>query len=175
MPEISISRVKLAENLVEGVQYLSKRGVLAEISANNPSFSLTCLSPQYSNSAVEWLKVEQVGICHEYTSHQFYSVIQKALFSCHQPGNVQIIFMIYGDGEKVNLYIGIKQIDESAALGLDNGFAENLTTYLNKLLPGSKTRFIQDLDASCTQIIENIEAKEYRHLYALTGIPSFLP
>lgn len=175
MPDITVSRVRLAENLIEGVQYLSKRGVLAELSANTPFFTLTCSEPQFQNSQIEWLRIEQVGLCHEYSAHQYYSVIQKALFSCHRPDQSQIIFMVYGDGEKVNLYFGIKQLDESTSLGEDDRFAENMTMYLNTLLPGSKTKLIQDLDGSGKQLLDDIKAKKYRHLYALTGIPSMTP
>lgn len=172
MPDITVSRVKIAENLIEGVQYLSKRDVLAELIANNPSFSLSCASPQFQNSMIEWLKIEQVGVCHEHSAHQYYTAIQKALFSCHRPDMSQIIFMVHGDGEKVNLYLGIKQLDESSSLSGDDAFAENMSTYLNTLLPGSRTKYIQDLDNPGQRLLKDIKEKKYRHLYALTGIPS---
>lgn len=174
MPEITVERIKVAEGLINGVQYLSKRDVLAEISANSPSFSLTCAKPQFTNSLIEWLKIEQVGVCQEYTAHQYFSVIQKALFSCHRPDKAQVIFLIHGDGVKVNLYIGVKQLDESSAFGAENSFTENLTAYLNTLLPGSKTHFIQDLDDPGQNLLKDIKEKKYRHLYALSGIPSMM-
>lgn len=174
MPDITVARVKIAENLIEGVQYLSKRDVLAELSANTTPFTLTCSEPQYQNSQIEWLKIEQVGVCHEYSAHQYYSVIQKVLFSCHRPDKSQIIFMVHGDGEKISIYLGIKQLDESKSFSEDDRFAENMTMYLNTLLPGSKTKFIQDLDDSGVQVQNDIKTKKYRHLYALTGIPSIM-
>ena len=174
MPDITVARVKIAENLIEGVQYLSKRDVLAELSANTTPFTLTCSEPQYQNSQIEWLKIEQVGVCHEYSAHQYYSVIQKVLFSCHRPDKSQIIFMVHGDGEKISIYLGIKQLDESKSFSEDDRFAENMTMYLNTLLPGSKTKFIQDLDDSGVPVQNDIETKKYRHLYALNGIPSIM-
>ena len=103
--ELTISRVQLAENLVAGVQYLSQRGVLAEISADNPLLSMTCEENRFINNPVEWVKIEQVGVCSNNTSHQYYTAIQKALFSCHRPDKSQLIYMIHGDGEKINLLI----------------------------------------------------------------------
>lgn len=42
MPNITVSRIQLAENLIKGVQYLSRREVLNELSSDNSSFTLTC-------------------------------------------------------------------------------------------------------------------------------------
>lgn len=173
--ELTISRVKVAENLVEGIQYLSRREVLAEISANNPLFSYDCKEAKYNNSTIEWMKVEQVGLCHNYTKHQYFSAIQKALFSCHKPDCSQIIFMVHGDGEKINIYIGVRHIEEKTYAGVSNTFTERLSSNLNTLVPGSKINFIQDLDKVGNSLIKDIENKKYRHLYALSGIPSFMP
>lgn len=177
MPEnqITISRIKLAENLVEGIQYLSKRDVLAEISAYNSLLSLSCKEARYKNSSIEWMKIEQVGVCHDYSKHQYFSAIQKALFSCHKPDYSQIIFMIHGDGEKINIYLGIKKIDENSIFGVNDTFSERMSSYLNILLPGSRIDFIQELDQVGETLVENIKNKCYRHLYALSGIPSFMP
>lgn len=174
MPNITVSRIQLAENLIKGVQYLSRREVLNELSSDNSSFTLTCNESPFQNSLVDWIKIDQVGACHEYTTHQYYSVIQKVLFSCHLPEKVQIIFLIHGDGEKVNLYLGIKRLDESSAFGSDDMLAENITMYLNTLLPGSKAKYIEDLDKVGNSIVDEINDKKYRYLYALSGIPSMI-
>lgn len=173
--QITISRVKLAENLVEGIQYLSRRDVLAEVSAGNPLLSLSCKESRYKNSSIEWMKIEQVGVCHNYSRHQYFSAIQKALFSCHKPDVSQVIFMIYGDGEKINIYLGIKKIDENTIFGVNDTFSERMSLYLNTLLPGSRIDFIQELDESGEKLLEDIKNKSYRHMYSLSGIPSFMP
>ena len=75
--QITISRVKLAENLVEGIQYLSRRDVLAEVSTGNSLLSLSCKEARYKNSSIEWMKIEQVGICHDYSKHQYFSLFRR--------------------------------------------------------------------------------------------------
>ena len=173
--QITVSRVKLAENLVEGIQYLSRRDVLAEVSAGNSLLSLSCKEARYKNSSIEWMKIEQVGVCHDYSKHQYFSAIQKALFSCHKPDYSQIIFMIHGDGEKINIYLGIKKTDENCIFGVNDTFTERMSTYLNTLLPGSRIDFIQEFDTSGNKLLEDIKNKKYRHIYSLSGIPSFMP
>lgn len=172
MPNITVSRIDLAENLIKGVQYLSGRAILNELSSDNSSFTLTCNESPYQNSLIDWIKIEQVGACREYTAHQYYSVVQKVLFSCHFPEKNQIIFLIHGDGEKINLYLGIKRLDESSSFDSADMLAENITMYLNTILPGSKAKFIEDLDKVGKCLIDEIKTKKYRHLYTLSGIPS---
>ena len=169
-----ISRVKLAENLVSGVQYLSKRELLAEYSANNSLISLGCKDASFINSSIEWMKIEQVGICSNYSTHQYFSAIQKVLFSCHRPERSQIIFMLNGDGDKINMYLGVKRINEAEIQDSDFTFTENLSAYLSTLLPGSKVKYIKDFDANGEDLVKSIQKKQYRHLYSLTGIPSFM-
>lgn len=172
--ELTVSRIKVAENLVAGVHYLASRDIMAEIANNNSEFALKCKESRYQKSSIEWIKIEQVGVCPGYTSHQYYSAIQKALFSCHRPEKVQVIFMIYGDGEKINIYLGIRKLDETSSEQNDEVFTENFSSYLNAVLPGSKIRYIDDIDSIGENLIRDINDKKYRHLYALTGIPSFM-
>lgn len=173
--QITVSRVKLAENLVEGIQYLSRRDVLSEISAGNSLLTLSCREARYKNSSIEWMKIEQVGVCHDYSKHQYFSAIQKALFSCHKPDYSQIIFMIHGDGVKINIYLGIKKTDENSIFGVNDTFAERMSSYLNTLLPGSRIDFIQEFDKVGVNLLEDLKNKTYRHMYSLSGIPSFMP
>lgn len=172
--ELTVSRVKVAENLVAGVQYLAKRDVMAEIGNTNSEFSLRCNEARYIKSSIEWVRIEQVGVCPEYSSHQYYSAIQKALFSCHRPDKTQVIFMIHGNGAKISIYLGIRKLDETEVERNDEVFTENFSSYLNAVLPGSKVRFIDEIDDVGKKVIQDIKEKKYRHLYALTGIPSFL-
>lgn len=174
MCEINISRTKLAENLVAGVQYLSRRDVLSDISSSSSMMSLTCEMPKYDNNVIEWTKIEQVGITSDYSVHKSYAAIQKALLSCHQSNQKQVIFLIHGDGEKINLYIGIKKINEEDNTFNNNSFTESFATNLNGLLPGSKISYLDQIDDIGKQLQEDIKEKKYRHLYALTGIPSII-
>lgn len=171
-PTVTVDRARLAETLVTGVQYLSRREVLSDIASEGTMMELSCREPKYVNNSIEWMKIEQVGLTPGLSSHMYYSAIQKALFSCHKPDQLQVIFMIHGDGEKINLYIGVKDLNESYGTLTDTPFTESLSSYLNGLLPGSKVSYIRGIDNVGTQLLDDVGKKKYRHLYALTGIPS---
>lgn len=172
MCQISIPKVKVAENLVEGVKYLANREILADISMPNSKFALSCKVARYLNSPIEWVKIGQVGLCHEFTSHQYYSAIQKVLLSCHKPDSFQFVYMIYGDGEKLTLYMGIRQLE---IVGNNcEAIVEGLTAFISDILPGTNAYYIGRENESVNEIKKKITDRAFKNLYAFTGIPSFL-
>ena len=172
MCSLSIPKVTVAENLVAGVQYLSKRDILKDISAVDSQIALSCKEARYLDYPIEWVKIGQVGVCHEFSCHQYYSAIQKALFSCHNPETFQIIFMVRGDGEKISLYMGVRQLDMNGNCG--EIFTESLSSFISNLLPGTKAEYCGNANDDFEEIKADIKGKKLRHLSAFTGIPSFL-
>lgn len=172
MCQITIPKVKVAENLVEGVKYLAKRDILADISMRESEFELVCKDAKYLNCPIEWLKIGQIGLCHEYTCHQYYSAIQKVLLSCHKPDSFQFVYMIYGDGEKLTLYMGIRQLEMDG----DNceAMVDGLASFVSDILPGTNAQYIGNVNESSNEIREKIKERKFKNLYAFTGIPSFL-
>ena len=171
MQRITVPKVKVAENLVAGVQYLSKRDILTDVSTIDSQIALSCKEARYLDYPIEWIKIGQVGVCHEFSSHQYYSAIQKAIFSCHKPETFQIIFMVRGDGEKISLYLGVRQLDMNGNYG--EIFAESLSSFITNLLPGTKAEYIGNANDAVDDIRADIKRKKLRHLSAFTGIPSF--
>lgn len=172
MCSLSIPKVTVAENLVAGVQYLSKRDILTDISTVDSQIALSCKEARYLDYPIEWVKIGQVGVCHEFSCHQYYSAIQKALFSCHNPETFQIIFMVRGDGEKISLYMGVRQLDMNGNCG--EIFTESLSSFISNLLPGTKAEYCGNANDAFEEIKADIKGKKLRHLSAFTGIPSFL-
>lgn len=172
MCQITIPKVKVAENLVEGVKYLAKREILADISMRESEFALACMDAKYLDYPIEWVKIGQVGLCHEYTSHQYYSAIQKVLMSCHKPNSFQFVYLIYGDGEKLTLYMGIRQLEIDA--NNCEAMVDGLASFVSDILPGTNAQYIGNVNESGNTIREKIKERAFKNLYAFTGIPSFL-
>lgn len=169
---ITVPKVWVAENLVAGVQYLSKRDILADVSNGDSLVALSCKEARYLDFPIEWIKIGQVGVCHEFSSHQYYNAIQKALFSCHNPETFQIIFMVRGDGGKISLYLGVRQLDMNGNYG--EIFTESLSSFISNILPGTKAEYIGNDNDAVEEVKNDIKGKKLRHLSVFTGIPSFL-
>lgn len=172
LQRITVPKVTVAENLVAGVQYLSKRDILTDISTADSQIALSCKEARYLDYPIEWIKIGQVGVCREFSCHQYYSAIQKALFSCHNPETFQIIFMVRGDGEKNSLYLGVRQLEMNGNYG--EIFTESLSSFISKLLPGTKAEYCGSVNDAVEEIKADVKGKRLRHLSAFTGIPSFL-
>lgn len=172
MCQITIPKVKVAENLVDGVKYLAKRDILADISMRESEFALTCRDAKYLDYPIEWIKIGQVGLCQEFTSHQYYSAIQKVMLSCHKPDSFQFVYMIYGDGEKLTLYMGVRQLEMDG----DNceAMVDGLASFVSDILPGTHAQYIGNINESGNEIREKIKDRTFKNLYAFTGIPSFM-
>lgn len=172
MCQIPIPKVKVAENLVEGVKYLAKRDILADISMRESEFALTCKEAKYLDFPIEWVKIGQVGLCHEFTNHQYYSAIQKVLLSCYKPDSFQFVYLVYGDGEKLTLYLGVRQLEMDG----DNceAMVEGLASFISDILPGTNAQYIGSVNESGNEIRKKIEDRTFKNLCAFTGIPSFM-
>lgn len=170
---IKVERKDIAENLIAGVQYLTNRDVLQDIADIDSLISLVTTRESDSNT-IDWIKINQVGVCHDFTSHQYFTAIQKILYSLHLPGKTQLIYLIYGDGEKISLYIGVKRTEFSTGYGQEDNFTEYVSAYINDMLPGTSTCYIGSGDSDTFQMETLIKQKVFHNLYAVTGIPSLL-
>lgn len=169
MPEIA--KVKVAENLVDGVKYLSKRDILTDIAMVESEISLRFKDANYKGCPIRWINIGQVGKCHEFNSSHYFSAIQKVLLSSHLPNTFQLVFMIYGNGEKLTLYLGIRQLEMQGEAC--EAVTEGMSSFISDILPGTRAQYIDIENESANEIIDKIRNRKFKHLYAFTGIPSF--
>lgn len=120
-----------------------------------------------NNGSIHWVRICQVGKSLTTSVRQYFSTIQKILYSCHEPGRKQVVFLIKGDGKQVSLYIGLK------CFGTNNGekVAEYLATNITNIWAGTQTKFIEDNSGEGPD--QCFSDRSFRSLYAITGIPSF--
>ena len=170
---VIVDKQTVAENLVAGVKFLASRDVLQDVTNEESGFSLIQNHMSDSNS-IDWIKFSQIGVCHDFTSHQYFTAIQKVLFSLHLPQKVQLIYLIYGNGEKITFYLGIRKKEFSLGYGKEDSFAEHVTACINDMLPGTSTQYIGSEDGEILQMGHAVDNKEFHNLYSVTGIPSLL-
>lgn len=167
------AKVLAATAMANSIRYMSNREYLNELPTTSCQNHYTLGDgPNDSilnQSHIRWIKVEQIGK-HADDSHKCFSAMQKILFSCHDSQRKQIIFLVNGDGNKVDLYIGIRfigEINQSAC----NIFAQSTASYIRTLWSGTRTSFVKGNEAPAKSLkIKN----EYQYMYSLTGVPSFV-
>lgn len=167
----SINRVKAATAMSSSIRFLTNRDFLNDIALHR-----AYLAPQnkYEDEdnycGTHWLQIHQIGRQQLGSVHQYFATIQKVLLSCHAPHLKKLLFLIKGDKEKVNVYLGIRSYcDDCSVDGYE--FMQNLSSYIKNIWSGTNTQYIDDPKnagpGNC------ISSNKLKKIYALTGIPSF--
>ena len=172
------AQVMAATAMADSIRYMSTREYL-NYSPYSPDNNPFFLSDGVNNniidqSPIRWIKIDQVGR-HSDNSRMCFAAMQKILFSCHDADKKQLIFLVNGDGKNVDLYIGIRFIDQTSSSKACDIFAKSTASYIKTLWSGTQTKFVKGDDAP-DRFLEGLIPGEntYRHMYSLTGIPSFM-
>ena len=55
-----------------------------------------------------WMKINQVGKPIDNSAESCFTAIQKILYSCFMPKEMQLLFLVYGEGNQSHLYLGVR-------------------------------------------------------------------
>lgn len=161
------ARVLAANAMSASVQYLTQRNYLGEI-ANNRNLT-NSLATRYEGpiGEVQWIKITQIGRQIQSSMHQYFSTMQKILYSCHEPHSKQLLFLIYGNGKSVDLYLGVRLLDDDNS----SEFSTQLSSFIKSSWQGVNANSIEMTQEMPTDFLKDFELKK---AYIFTGIPSFV-
>lgn len=162
------ARVLAANAMSASVQYLTQRLYLDGLTKNADLVDVLSTIEKSDDKVggVQWIKITQIGRQMTSPMHQYFSTIQKILFSCHDPRHKQLIFLIYGNGRSVDLYVGIRLLGGA----LDTDFANHFSSFIKSSWQGLNANF---MDFSKQQPTDFLNNKKLNKVHTLTGIPSF--
>lgn len=109
-------------------KYLSSLGLSGEPGA----FQLQNIEKRSSLGA-SWIKITQIGKPIENSAENCFSAIQKILHSCFLPKEVQLLFIVCGDGKENSMYIGLRKSDDAAYSDIN---VKQHIRYLNEFVKG---------------------------------------
>ncbi len=125
----------------------------------------------YNRGGVSWIEITQVGKPLGDNSEEVFSAIQKVLSSCFNPNDIQLLFLVLGDGSQNKIYLGIRS-DE----GKRKEIVEPLHQFLKGVWPGLQTHVLSWQDEEDSKWLRNfssaIKNGKLSSIYAITGIPS---
>ena len=165
------ARVLAANAMSASVQCLTQRTYLSEISKQRAISDVlgTRDSIDFQHGSIQWIKITQIGKQMSMSTHAYFSTMQKILFSCHDPQSKQLIFLIYGNGDSVDLYIGVR-IFEKYGDNDETSFSNQLSSFIRSSWVGVNTITIEQNNTSPESFLNDSSLKK---VYTLTGIPSF--
>lgn len=162
------ARVLAANAMSASVQYLTQRTYLNDITINERIRNALSAIENRESGNIQWIKITQVGRQINASMHQYFSTMQKILLSCHAPHHKQLLFLIYGNGKSVDLYLGIRTLGD---YNDDSNFASQLSAFIKSAWQGVNANSIEIENEMPTDFLKDHKLKK---VHTLTGVPSFV-
>lgn len=165
-----LAKTLAATNMAQSLSFCMERKYLQDIdkATSDSIFRLSAKAP-VSDSSVKWIQISQVGRPIENSAESCFNAIQKILYSCFLPKNVQLVFLVTGHQGKSSMYLGLRCPGQSNP---PKTLLKNLCNYIKGIWPGLKAQVLKDPDANITHFTDNIGREKFENVVALTGIPS---
>ena len=180
-----VAKALAATAISQSLSFCMERKYLQDVDRGK-MFSLF-FSPSSTDSGVSWIAISQVGRPLEKSAENCFTAIQKILYSCFLPKELQLLFLVVGNNRENHLYLGLRS---PGTVSPPKNLVRNLNEFLKGIWPGLETAIEDDSGKSREQFAalekfkEDIaKVEDFKNdvankdkgldkIYALTGIPS---
>ena len=163
------AKVMAATAMSEAFSFCMERKYLQNIDNSDLSAFSMAISPVALNGVASWIEVKQVGKPIDNSAESCFTAIQKILYSCFLPKELQLLFLIKGDGITNRLYLGLRAPGKAVPA---KSTVRNLNEFIKGIWPGLQTEVVNDSEEGIAKFKSDISTDKLEYVYALTGIPS---
>jgi len=164
-----VAKALAATAVSQTLSFCMERKYLQDItSEDNQLFEIEAL-PSTSITQATWIEVRQVGRPLEKSAESCFTAIQKILFSCFLPKEIQLLFLVTGNGQENKLYLGLRSPHKAIP---PKSMVRNLNEFIKGVWPGLQTEIVSENDPALEQLKHEVKTDAFEYTYALTGIPS---
>lgn len=165
-----LAKTLAATSMAQSLSYCMERKYLEGVGRSDSTslFHLEAVVPG-SDSDVRWISISQIGRPLENSAESCFTAIQKILFSCFLPKEVQLIFLVIGHEGKNSMYIGLRCPGKATP---PKSLVRNLCNYMKGIWPGMKAEVLKAEDSTIEYFSKNAGSEKFENVYALTGVPS---
>lgn len=165
-----LAKTLAATAMSQSLSFCMERKYLQGVDGNGvpAPFHLNAVPP-VSDSSVKWIAISQIGRPLEDSAENCFTAIQKILYSCFLPKQVQLIFLVVGHEGKSSIHVGLRCPGQSTP---PRSLVRNLCNYMTGIWPGLKAEVLKDEDADLSYFSSSIGNEKFENVVALTGIPS---
>lgn len=161
----SAAKVRVATAMSASLTFCAERKYLEGIDTEDAPFQLHAVNKSIPTDA-KWIAIKQIGRPLEKSSESCFTAIQKILFTCFAPKEVQLLFLIVGNGESYSMYVGIR-----AQRHLKRKI-DHLNEFIKGIWPGVQTEIAADDDSTLGQFKADVLSEKIENVFAITGVPS---
>lgn len=163
------ARVLAATAVSQSLSFCMERKYLTDISvSNNEAFELEAI-PTTLESSASWIEIQQIGKPLDKSAEACFTAMQKILYSCFLPKEMQLLFLITGDGKQSRLYLGLRSPGKAVP---PKKLVRNLERFIGGIWPGLQTELLKSDDSRISDFCKRVASEDLENVYAFTGIPS---
>ena len=159
------AKARVATAMAASLSFCSERKYLERITSDDSPFSIQA-NPRSSQLDAKWIAITQVGRPLEKGAENCFTAIQKILYSCFLPKEIQLLFLIIGDGEENHMYIGLRGQAHVSR------YVKHLNEFIKGVWPGLQTEIVQENEPAIDKFKDDVKLEKLDNIFALTGIPS---
>jgi DNA helicase HerA-like ATPase len=165
-----LAKTLAATSMAQSLSFCMERKFLQGVDGEGlPSpFNIKVAAP-ILDSSVKWISISQVGKPIENSAENCFTAIQKILYSCFLPQQVNLIFFVTGHNGVNSMYIGLRCPGKATP---PKSLVKSLSNYMKGIWPGLKTEILKTEDAALEYFTQNIAGDKYENVVAITGVPS---
>ncbi len=169
-----VARVLEATALSQSFSFCMERKYLQDIregdspSGRQEAFTLKSVPSTVENDPT-WINISQIGKPLKEDSENCFTAIQKILYSCFIPKEMQLLFLVVGDNQENHLFLGLRSPGKGAP---SRSLVRNLNEFMKGVWPGLQTEVVSEDDPVLSKIKEDIGGDRFENVFAFTGIPS---
>ena len=162
-------RVLAATAMSQSLSFCMERKYLTDVSNfENEAFALEAVPSTLNNSA-SWIEIQQIGKPLDKSAESCFTAMQKILYSCFLPKEMQLLFLITGDGKQSHLYLGLRSPGKAVP---PKKLVRNLERFIGGIWPGLQTKLLKGDDCRISDFCKRVASEDLENVYAFTGIPS---
>lgn len=162
-------RVLAATAMSQSLSFCMERKYLSDISiSEDKAFELEAISTTLDSSA-SWIEIQQIGKPLDKSAEACFTAMQKILYSCFLPKEMQLLFLITGDGKQSHLYLGLRSPGKAVP---PKKLVRNLERFIGGIWPGLQTELLKSDDTRISDFCKRVASEDLENVYAFTGIPS---
>lgn len=162
-------KVLAATAMSQSLSFCLERKYLTDISTTeNQAFELEAI-PSTLESSASWIEIQQVGKPLDKSAEACFTAMQKILYSCFLPKEMQLLFLITGDGKQSHLFLGLRSPGKAIP---PKKLVRNLERFISGIWPGLQTNILKSDDHRIIDFCKRVASDELENVYAFTGIPS---
>lgn len=163
------ARVLAATAVSQSLSFCMERKYLTNISTRDSEAFVLKTLPTTLESSASWIEIQQIGKPLVKSAEVCFTAMQKILYSCFLPKEMQLLFLITGDGKQNHLYLGLRAPGKAVP---PKKLVRNLERFIGGIWPGLQTELLKNEDNRVSEFCKRVASDDLENVYAFTGIPS---